>query len=229
MKIGVCIPTLDHNDWWFTHDLVCAVGYHMGTFDDEISLHSHQGALIAESRNVLARRAVENGDDYIVFLDTDMRFPQHIFKTLLDHELPVVAANCAKRRRPISPTARKVNDETGEADAVYPDKEKTGIERIDVVGTAVMAIQTDVMMQLEFPWFDTPWDDNEQRFVGEDLFFCHQLRHAGIPLYLDHDLSWEIGHIGSYTYRMDDVIGEKKLAEQGAWDHLRNEGQLVGV
>lgn len=228
-NLGLCVPTLDHCDWWFTHDLACAIGYHMGTFEDDLDLHSHQGAIIAESRNVLSKRAVEAGNDYIIFLDTDMRFPQDTFDRLMSHDLPVVAANCAKRRRPISATARKDNpDDPSALDPVWPDPEEKGVEKVAVVGAAVMCIKREVFFELQYPWFHTPWNEDDQRFVGEDLYFCGQLRRYGVPLYIDHGLSWDIGHIGSYTYGMKDVIGERKLAEEGYWDHLKPQ-KVVGA
>jgi hypothetical protein len=42
-----------------------------------------------------------------------------------------------------------------------------------------------------------------------------------VPLYLDHGLSWHIGHIGQYTYEMKDVLAEREMARAGMWDHLR--------
>jgi hypothetical protein len=183
----------------------------------------HQGAFLAESRNMLVKELMEAGADYVVFIDSDMRFPQTLLNDLCAHELPVVAANCAKRRRPISATARKEDpDDPSKLIPVWPDPEKKeGIERIAVIGTAIMAIRTEVFFEIEYPWFSTPWHPDDQRFVGEDLYFCAQLKQRGVPLYLDHGLSWHIGHIGQYTYEMKDVLAEREMARAGMWDHLR--------
>lgn len=225
--VGIAIPCQDQVDAMFANDLVKAAAYHAFTFpEDNITVSWHQSAFLAESRNVLVKGLIEQGCDYVIFLDTDMRFPQTLFDDLMKHDLPVVAANCAKRRRPISATARKENPEDpSRLDPVWPEQ-KEGIERIAVVGTAVMCIRADVFFQIEYPWFHTPWHEEDQRFVGEDLFLCAQLKNAGIPLHIDHAVSWAVRHIGSYEYGMNDVLGERELARRGHWDHLK-EGAMA--
>lgn len=229
--LGVAIPAQDMVDATFAKDLARAVGFHAFTFpEDNISLTFYQSALIAESRNHLAKSSLEEGCDFVLFLDTDMQFPQDLFARLMQHDVPVVAANCAKRRRPISATARKENaSDPNKLDAVWPDRQKTGLEQIHVVGAAVMCVKADVFMQLPFPWFDTPWHDGDQRFVGEDLFFCGQLKAHDIPLYVDHDISWAIRHVGTYAYGMDDVLAERRAAEAGMWDHIKPAPQIEVV
>lgn len=222
--IGIAIPCQDQVDAWFMHDLCRAMAGHAFTFpNDNLTLSMHQSAFLAEARNTLVKELIEAGCDYVIFLDSDMRFPPTILNDLVSHDLPVVAANCSKRRRPISATARKENpDDPSKLDAVWPDPEKKeGIERIAVVGTAVMCIKTEVFFQLEYPWFNTPWNAQDQRFVGEDLYFCAQLKHQGVPMYIDHAVSWATGHIGQYVYRLDDVLAEREMARLGMWDHLK--------
>jgi hypothetical protein len=235
-QIGIAIPCQDQVDSWFTHDLCRAMATHAFAFpDDNLTLSMHQSAFLAESRNTLVKELLEAGSDFVVFLDSDMRFPASVLNDLCAHDLPVVAANCAKRRRPISATARRENpDDPSKLDAVWPDPEVQGIEKIAAVGTAVMAIKSEVFFQIEYPWFNTPWHAEDQRFIGEDIYFCAQLRQAGVGLYIDHALSWQVGHVGQYTYEMKDVLGERELARQGKWDHIRgNEpvsgGQLIEV
>jgi hypothetical protein len=41
--------------------------------------------------------------------------------------------------------------------------------------------------------------------VGEDQFFFGKLREAGVPVYLDHGLSWQIGHIGERIHTLANV------------------------
>lgn len=231
--IGIAVPCMDLVDAWFCHDLARAMTYHAMTCpDDMISMTFHQGALIAESRNQLAKSSVEEGCDYVVFLDSDMRFPKDTFQRLMAWDEAVgsvIAANCAKRRRPISATARKERaDDPDTLEAVWPEREKRGLERIHVAGAAIMSIHVEALMQLPYPWFNTPWLDEEQRFVGEDLYFCGLLKEHDVPLYIDHGLSWQIGHIGQYVYEMKDVLAEREMARQGLWDHIKPD-QITGA
>lgn len=233
--LSVCIPTLDQTDWWFAHDLALAVGYHAKHFpQDVVDLNANQGAIIQESRNVLARQAIENGAEWLIWLDTDMRFPQNLFDRLMEWDKPFVAANCAKRRRPIAPTARVIDGEDITDDQpVWPDPDRHDLQEIDVVGLAVACVKSEVFLQIEYPWFDVKYIAERDWYAGEDIVFCGKLNQAGIPRYIDHGLSWGVRHIGQYQYGMNDVLGEKAFAEQtGYWaDRIKtgNVAQAVSV
>lgn len=226
--IGLCLPMGDTCDSEFAHDLMLATAYHAATSDDAINVHMRQGTILAEQRNELCKMAIENDATHIVFLDADQRFPKDVFERLIAHDVPVVAANIAKRRRPISPTARRERpDNPDQLEGVWPNKEVRGLERVAVVGTGVICIKTEALLQVPFPWFAQPWLEEQQRFVGEDLYLMGQFRRAGVPVYIDHDLSWEVGHLGKYEYKMDDCIAERALADAGHWDHARPDMQVA--
>jgi hypothetical protein len=44
-------------------------------------------------------------------------------------------------------------------------------------------------------------------YQGEDWTFCEACDKLGIPLFIDHDLSREVGHVGNYEFTHD-VVGE---------------------
>ncbi len=226
--VGLAVPCQDQVDAFFYHSMLMAVAHHAYAFPDDDILHSiHQSAFLVEARNKIVKDLLEQGATHIVFVDTDMRVPQTFLNDLMAHDLPVVAANCAKRRRPISATARKENpDDPTKLDPVWPDPAKReGVEQVAVVGAAVMCIKREVFFELPYPWFNTPWNEADQGFVGEDLFFCAQLRDNNIPLFIDHGVSWGVGHVGQYVYEMKDVLAERELARQGKWEHVRPKAQ----
>lgn len=215
-RIGVCLPTGDNVNAGFAKDLAAAVGHWCLQGNGEISLHTRRGTLLAEQRQELSRIAVEDGAEFVIFIDDDMRFPPDTFTQLVSHNEKFVAANCSKRRRPIGPTAHKAGE------FVYPDPDKHGLEVVDAVGFGVACIRADVFKEIEWPWFALPWLTRNNRFQGEDLFFCARLHHAGIPVHIDHDLSWHIRHCGIYEWGMDDVLAERQLALAGEWDGNRD-------
>jgi hypothetical protein len=45
------------------------------------------------------------------------------------------------------------------------------------------------------------------RYQGEDWNFCQACEKAGINLYIDHDVSKLVGHVGLYEYTTA-VVGE---------------------
>lgn len=208
----------------FAHDLSMALAYHAAVYDDEINVLWRAGTILSEQRCELLKLADQSNADFAIFLDADMRFPKDVISRLVDHDLEVVAANCAKRRRPITSTAQvEREDDPGRLTRLEVSKHKRGLEIAHVVGSAVMCIRSDVWQKMPYPWFDQPFIANESAWIGEDVFFCGSLRAHDIKLWVDWDLSWEIGHIGEYIYRLDDVIAEGMINDAGGWDHLKEE------
>ena len=105
--IAVCTPARDMVHTMFTYDLVNMVCHHTLTTNDAISLKISEGTLIANQRAELSLDAMREGCSHLLFVDSDMRFPQDMISRLLKHDLDIVAANCARRRRPPSGWRRR--------------------------------------------------------------------------------------------------------------------------
>jgi hypothetical protein len=74
---------------------------------------------------------------------------------------------------------------------------------------------------MDFPWFDTVWMENND-LLGEDVFFFKKVKHElGISLYIDHDLSQLVRHIGTFEYH-------NRLAKATIEDMLSRGEQDVG-
>ena len=118
-----------------------------------------------------------------------MTFPPDTALRLLAHEKDVVAANYVTRVPPNRPTARKDGQHVSSVDA-------TGLESVDHVGMGVFLMDTSIVPDLPRPrfWYSTSTET-------EDVYFCRLLRAAGHDIWIDHDLSKSVGHIGQYTYR----------------------------
>lgn len=131
---------------------------------------------------------------HLLWLDTDMQVPPDTAIRLAAHDRPIVACNCVmKDPRQIFTAVRD-----GVRIATRPDSH--WLEAVDTVGLAVLLMRTDVVRDLPRPWFrhGTTEDGGD---IGEDLMFCHALRAAGHTIWIDHDLSKEVGHIGQFTFR----------------------------
>jgi hypothetical protein len=63
-----------------------------------------------------------------------------------------------------------------------------------------MLIDVEVFKQIPKPWFMLDYMPEIDDFVGEDWYFCSLLEKAGIPIYVDHDASKRVGHIGPFTF-----------------------------
>lgn len=202
INVHVLVPARETVQGWFAYSLALAIGY-MGKHHPYVDLHLvfNNGTILSEQRTELAKVAMLDGADWTVWFDSDMRFPKDVIERLLAHKKPIVAAGYPTRKPPaIEPTQYKDDDDT----RAYTEASSTGLERIASTGFGCIAVHRSVYEAMDPPWFHIPWDEEEQRFLcGEDVYFCRKARAAGFEVLLDHDLSKEIAHIGSYefTYR----------------------------
>jgi hypothetical protein len=147
---------------------------------------------------------------HILFIDSDMRFPQDMIGRLLKHDLDIVATNCARRRMPTGPTAQ-LYKENGERELVWTMPESTGLQEVGSVGMGVMLIKANVFKALAEPWFETPWRHDKRGYIGEDVYFCQKAAAAGFKIWIDHDVSKEIGHIGTFEFKHDHTWVMKEI------------------
>lgn len=206
MRVAICIPARGQMEVTTAFDLTMMAAYMASKKNIDLNVYTSQGTLIFDQRNSLVRTAVEEKCDYILFIDADMRFPKTTLERLLAHKKDIIGVNATTRMMPPKPTARNIQiNEDGSVDwlEVFSNKEK-GIGKVDAIGCGIMLIKTSCLKNIPQPYFYF-----EQllkgKLLGEDIYFCIKAKDAGIDTWVDHDLSMEIGHVGSYTYGWDDI------------------------
>jgi hypothetical protein len=132
---------------------------------------------------------------HILWLDTDMSFPDHLALILHSHDKPVVGCNYKVRQKSglwtASKDGRRVNSDYSR-----------GLETVDYCGMGAMLMRTEVVATLIRPCFRHGLNE-EKGDIGEDVMFCRSLRAIGYDVYIDHDLSKQVQHIGLYKYGYD--------------------------
>jgi hypothetical protein len=197
----------------FAYDLARAMSFHTATTDDRVMLYTSHGTLIASQRMELARQALEEKADYLLWLDSDMRFPKETIGHLILRDKPIVAANYATRRMPVKPVA--MMDDKGKIGRVYTAPDSEGLQPVDYVGMGVMMVKREVFEKIEAPWFAIPYSTIGNHYIGEDVFFCKKAREAGFEVLLDHDLSHQVKHIGTFEYSHEGAWAMKEQVEGG--------------
>lgn len=201
IKLGVCIPTRDTWKANFGQSLAMNMAavwslLPQGTELGVKTFNKTQSSIVHTARNDLVREALESECTHILFLDDDMMFPMNTFAAMLNADKDIIAANCVTKEFPPRTTANKIG-----GGKVYTTRKATGLEEVESVGTAVMMTKREVFEALEKPYFDNEWiDAEENKFTGEDRYFCHKAREAGFKIWIDHDLSKEVKHIGEWFY-----------------------------
>jgi hypothetical protein len=157
------------------------------------------GTLIADQRQKLVMMAIKQKADYVLFLDSDMRFPPYLLERLMAHDKDIVACNYATRRLPVKTVAFS---DFAELKCVYSG-DKTGLEEVDAVGMGAMLIKTEIFKKLPLPWFSISYLPSGNMYIGEDIYFCKLAQANSMKVYVDHDLSKEVRHIGVMEFTHD--------------------------
>ena len=203
MQLHICIPSLDMVCADFMMSVTDMIMHifqiKLGEEDLTIKITNKRGSLLVDSREQLVESALQQGATHILFLDSDMKFPEDALHRLFSRNEPIVAANYVQRCLPTRPNAISMMDMP-----LQTKEDSTGIEQVKSTGFGVILVRAEVFDAMPRPWFDTYWYTNEdtgkRNIIGEDVYFCHKANHAGYKTYIDHDLSKEVSHIGTMEY-----------------------------
>ena len=199
----------------FCFDLARLCAYEAKRGVNDVQLLQMPGTLIFTQREKLASEALEWGADQLLWIDSDQRFPANTLEVLQARQVSMIGVNATTRREPILPTALNLKIERemlngkpdGEPYQVWHKVEsrgKKGIEQVTAVGFACTLVSKEVFEKVPRPWFDVIWTDHGN-VIGEDVTFCVRCMENDIPVWVDHELSMHIGHIGVKTFGWDDV------------------------
>jgi hypothetical protein len=172
----------------------------------EVNVHMVACSMLTQSRHKLVAEAMFEEADYLLWLDADHTFPPDAFARLWSRTVPVVGCNYARRCIPTAPTTSGFDD-AGKKVLVYTTSEKAEaneLEEVAHLGFGVCLIDMRIFDRLQvkaeeegkdsfLPLFH--FEVNGSTVIGEDVYFFEKIRSAGFKVYVDHGLSWEVGHI----------------------------------
>lgn len=187
MKVLVAVPCTDEIDVGFVN---CLLGLkQMG----ETAVILLTGSLIYASREALADKAVNEGFDYVMWLDSDMTFPPTLMLDLIAQDKDIVTGICAMRRKPFLPCIFK-EDDGYKAITEWSDR----LFEVDACGFGAVLTKVSVLEKM----FDTYQTCFQPIYgFGEDLSFCKRAKELGYKIYANPNV--EIGHIGKTIVTKD--------------------------
>ena len=73
---------------------------------------------------------------------------------------------------------------------------------VDHIGTFRKMSVFEKMKRPYFRFIDKEESDElpEGQTLGEDYYFCNKMREAGIRMWCDIDLSYQVGHVGQWVF-----------------------------
>jgi hypothetical protein len=147
------------------------------------------------SRNRLVRVALgfDPACTHILWIDSDMTFPQDALQRLLAHDKDIVGAFYNKRKPPYITVGHLLKP---------VDISKGGLHQADLMPHGLCLVKREVYERLPAPWYVEGYDpslaneDDPDGTVGEDAGFSRAALAAGIEMWCDADLTFDTGHIG---------------------------------
>lgn len=226
MKTLICIPCMDMVHTEFMKSLMGM--RRVGETKITISCSS----LIYDARNSMARRAVKENFDRVLWLDSDMSFEPDLMERLsarLDEGREFVTGLYFTRKAPVRPVIYSqcgyYEREEGVAPIAiwYDDYPKDDIFRIEGAGFGGVMMTVDLIKKVADK-FGLPFAP--MLGFGEDLSFCGRANQCGAELWCDSTI--KMGHVGLGTITEDVYLSQKedKDAASGEVSAADSDGQL---
>lgn len=199
MRLAIGGPTRDQVPASFAVDAAELYAYtrEFGPWRRDISIGWIGSTYIHVGREMFLEAALKQGATHVLWLDSDMSVPRTAAVQLFMHDQPIVGCNYRVRQPSGLFTAQR-NDQR-----IPTLESSTGLEAVDAIGFGVVLMRTEIVAEMSRPWFRHGLNA-QGGDVGEDIMFCRAVREAGFTVYIDHDLSKEIGHVGQHDYRTID-------------------------
>jgi hypothetical protein len=146
------------------------------------------------ARNKGVEKVLEDGYNWLFFLDDDVVVPHDTIDRLIAHGRDIVSGIYYRRADPIVPVMMVEADPK----PVWATQFTPGnVVAVDLVGSGCLLIHRRVLERVEKPWFE--WlldrdDIEESQKCSEDFAFSRKAKKAGFEILVDTSIKCQ--HIG---------------------------------
>ena len=208
MRTLICIPCMDmvHTEFMKSFLSMRRVG--------ETKITISCSSLIYDARNTMARRAVKENFDRVLWLDSDMSFEPDFMERLsarLDEGYEYVSGLYFTRKAPVRPVLysecgyfEKENGEVSPVAVWYDDYPKDTIFEVKATGFGGVMMTTDAIKRVA-DQFGLPFAP--MLGFGEDLSFCGRFQQVGGKMWVDSTV--KMGHVGLGTITEDVFLQQR--------------------
>lgn len=179
---------------------------------------SVSGSGIAENYERMVTKWL--GDDKIhwthfLSIEDDMGFAPDCLHTLARRKIPIVGANYSTNKgSPLRFTAAGIKDR------VLTTENSTGVEQVSLLPQGFTLVAREVYETLPKPWFLMGYSQESGNYVYQDYYFSEQAKKHGFKLYVDHDVSKRLVHVGPKAHTWEDALrDELELKKRGINDN----------
>lgn len=214
MKTLICLPCMDMVHTAFLKSILGM--RKVGETKYTITCSS----LIYDSRNQMAKKAVEEGYDRVLWLDSDMDFEPDLMERLskhIDEGKEFITGLYFTRKAPVRPV---IYSECGyfekEDGAILPvvvwydDYPKDSVFQVQAAGFGCVMMTTDLIKRVADK-YGLPFAP--MLGFGEDLSFCGRASQVGAEMWCDSTI--KCGHVGLGTITENVYLSQQKEATDG--------------
>lgn len=188
IKLGIGIPLTDDK----VHSQFLDSWVLMDRPDFTYLRPDHRGP-IAEVRNRLVMEALENECTHLIMMDTDQEYPPNTITKLLAHDLDAVGALVYRRYPPFDPVVLRTGKNGGFIKLPEEELFSGKLLEVDATGCGCIMFNTNVFLNVPYPWFEFMPTEGRTAGMGEDIGFCVKLRDAGYGVFVDTSI--EVEHL----------------------------------
>jgi len=210
-KIAVCIASTGHCKTQFAMSLAALMAFFPSRrlapeyAEQYIGQFLVESSGLAHNQHQLVLKAKEWGSTHILWVEDDMQFPPDALHQLYARRQEWVGANYPMRvGPPFEFTALGLDGKR-----VFTGPDSTGLERCLYTGYGVTLMDIELFEKVEPPWFEMSWL-GEGQYATTDSYLAKKAAEKGIPVFVDHDLSKQVGHVGNHVYHCLEVAHWKE-------------------
>lgn len=169
---------------------------------DVVSMKT-EGVYVFKQRNILTKKAMEQGCTHLFFMDNDMVTPQHIVSRFLAYDKDIISTNYVIKAKRGKCKFSCTDENFRTIDLKEND---VGLKKVYIAPTGTMLIRTNVFKDIPYPYFFHSVIEHQgiKDEFGEDSHFCDSANKAGFDVWIDCDMSKQIEHIGKRAFNWKD-------------------------
>lgn len=197
-KIYIAIPAMNEVYTEFANDLAHTTAF-LARMNIETHLGFSIGSVITVGRRALVEQFLKTDCDYLWWLDSDMKFPPDTAIKLMNRNKDIVGCNYRRRRFPDASFVTLVG-ELGNFKALETTDKSPPLELCDAIPHGCVLIKRRVYEKMAKPYYVQEWRNDIDREISEDVYFSLKAKESGFEIWIDHDISRSISHIGTLYF-----------------------------
>lgn len=216
VKVGVLVPSAGMWEMEFGRALVSLFAHTLHWRPDpalgcermSVNLYCLSGSMLVTNRQKLIAQALKDNCTHILFIDDDMVFPKDALIRLLSSGKPAIGGNYTTRSFPVNWVGQGFDGKP------ISSKKKHGLQKVQYLGCGMLMVRRSVLEKLSVPLFMMEWIPDIPGFCGEDVYFCAKIqKEAEEDIWVDHDLSKQLRHVGKLQYHSNLIDHELPAPE----------------